>query len=112
MEAVTKVTEIGGYLYNIIGSIIIIIVSIILLYFAHYFAYEDPVDPKKRNNKITITYIVFGLFMGFVILFISGVLHLILINSNVGYMVNTATGISGIKNMSGITNIMGIHQLF
>lgn len=99
MEVAVKVTESGGYLFNMFGAVILIILGIVFIYVSYYYGYQDPIDPNKRTNKITITYFVFGFFIIGSLLLVGSIQRIMLINSDVGYMVNTATGIGGIKNI-------------
>jgi len=99
MEAAAKVTEAGGYIFNLLGAIILIILGIVFIYISFYYGYQDPIDPNKRTNKFTITYFVFGFFIFGSILLVGSIQRVMLIHSDVGYMVNTATGIGGIKNI-------------
>ena len=102
MDTAVKLTETGGFLYNFLGIIFAITIGILFVIISYHFAYQDPIDQNKRNNKITITFLVFILFIVGITLIIGGIQYLILINSDVGYMVNTATGIGSVKNI--VTN--------
>jgi len=99
MNAAIKITETGGYIYNLISILFIITIGIVLISVTYYLAYQDPIDTNKRSNKITITFLVFGLFIVGISCIIGGIQYSMLINSDVGYMINTATGIRGIKNI-------------